>query len=215
MIPEFAVNLHFWGLGGTINLGGREVSSAASFGADVAETVADQLNYDGGHQGRIGGYARREIDWAFQSNLAAGDINSLFKQLRAAQIREAASFQYELNSHRKQVQNAADVEQFLAGEETPVGPDGTKYKKVSTQAFQAWMKRQTRALYTQCFQFAFDVAEGQAPPSSSRSATRTPPSSSSATSPARRACWPARRCSPRTSAGWRSPTSTSTAASTS
>ena len=38
---------------------------------------------------KIGGYARREQDWAFQSNLAAGEITQIFKQLRAAQIREA------------------------------------------------------------------------------------------------------------------------------
>ena len=34
---------------------------------------------------KIGSYARREQDWAFQSNLAAGEITQIFKQLRAAQ----------------------------------------------------------------------------------------------------------------------------------
>jgi len=42
-----------------------------------------------GKTAKIGSYSRRELEWAFQSNLAAGEIAQIFKQLRAAQIREA------------------------------------------------------------------------------------------------------------------------------
>ena len=51
--------------------------------------MADRLTLRGGRAAKLGSYARREQDWAFQSNLAAGEITQIFKQLRAAQIREA------------------------------------------------------------------------------------------------------------------------------
>lgn len=100
---------------------------------------------------RIDGFARREQEWAFQSNLAAGEINQIFKQLRAAQIREAIAEQ-ELKSHRQQMQHAEEIERFLNEEGTE------KTGKKTNKALYAWMKREVRGLYAQCFQFAFDIA---------------------------------------------------------
>ena len=68
--------------------------------------------YEPGTAAKIGGYARREQDWAFQSNLAAGEINQIFKQLRAAQIREAIA-ELELKNHRQQMKHAEEIEHFL------------------------------------------------------------------------------------------------------
>src|SRR5262249_42516224 len=101
---------------------------------------------------RIDGFARRERDWAFQSNLAAGEITQIFKQLRAAQIREAIAEQ-ELKNHRQQMKHAEEIERFLNEEGTE------KNGKKTNKALYTWMKREVKGLYAQCFQFAFDIAK--------------------------------------------------------
>src|SRR4030095_5279076 len=89
LIPDFNIELHFWGLGGSSHIaGGSKLADVSRFAADGALAYADRLNYEGGRAAKIGSYARREQDWAFQSGTVAGEINQMFKQLRAAQIRE-------------------------------------------------------------------------------------------------------------------------------
>jgi hypothetical protein len=87
-IPDFPINVHFWGLGGTVIVGGKQFAAAASFAADAVLSEANSLTYEAGRAGKMGGFTQREREWAFQSNLAAGEITQIFKQIRAAQIRE-------------------------------------------------------------------------------------------------------------------------------
>jgi cell division protein FtsB len=123
-----------------------------SFWASFAKTDAEKLTYDAGNTAKIGSYSRRELDWAFQSNLVAGEITQTFKQLRGAQIREAIA-EKEWKNHQQQMKHAEEIEQFLNAE-------GTEKKgKVSNKALYTWMKREVRGLYGQVFQFAFDVAK--------------------------------------------------------
>ena len=80
--------------------------------------VADDSTYEASkRRARSAAYARREQDWAFQSNLAAGEITQIFKQLRAAQIREAIA-ELELKNHRQQMKHAEEIEHFLNEEGT-------------------------------------------------------------------------------------------------
>lgn len=47
LIPDFSVDLHFWGLGGHSDItGGTKLSHVATFAADVATAVADRLGYE-------------------------------------------------------------------------------------------------------------------------------------------------------------------------
>jgi Tc toxin complex TcA C-terminal TcB-binding domain/Concanavalin A-like lectin/glucanases superfamily len=149
LIPEFGVNFHFWGIGGNFNFGGSALSRAMSFWASFARTDADKLTYEASNTAKIGGYDRREQEWRFQSNLAAGEITQIFKQLRAAQIREAIA-EREWSNHQKQIALVEDIERFLTDE---------RNGKKTNQGFYAWMKREVKALYGQCFQFAFDIAK--------------------------------------------------------
>lgn len=152
LIPDFGIHGHFWGVGPRIDVvGGTKLADIMWFAADVAKALASRFDYEGGRVGKLGGYARREQEWAFQSNLAAGEINQIFKQLRAAQIREAIAEQ-ELKSHRQQMKHAEEIERFLNEEGTE------KTGKKTNKALYAWMKREVRGLYAQCFQFAFDIA---------------------------------------------------------
>src|SRR6185295_10650554 len=87
-------------------------------------------------------------EWTFQSNVAAGEVTQLYKQLRAAQIREAIA-EREWKNHQQQIRNAEEIERFLTDEKTG---------KKTNQAFYTWMKREVKGLYSQCFQFAYDIA---------------------------------------------------------
>lgn len=152
LIPQAKVHLEPWGLGAEVEFGGNEVGSSAGAGAAAFRAIADRMNFEAKRASRIDALARRERDWAFQSNLAAGEITQIFKQLRAAQIREAIAEQ-ELNNHREQKKHAEEIKLFLNEEGT------VKTGKKTNKALYAWMKREVKGLYSQCFQFAFDIAK--------------------------------------------------------
>lgn len=150
--PEIEVAAKFWGLGAGTTITGQQLSSILGGYAGVARAIADRTNFEARRSARIDSFARRERDWAFQSNLAAGEINQVHKQLRAAQIREAIA-ELELKNHRQQMKHAEEIERFLNAE-------GTEKKgKKTNQALYAWMKREAKGMYAQCFQFAFDFAK--------------------------------------------------------
>jgi hypothetical protein len=149
LLPDFGIHIHFWGLGGRTDIGGQKFAKIASYAADVALAISDRLSYEASRASKIGAYDRREQEWRFQSNLAAGEITQIFKQLRAAQIREVIA-EREWKNHQKQIDFAKEIEHFLTNE---------KNGKKTNQAFYAWMKREVKGLYGQCFQFSFDIAK--------------------------------------------------------
>lgn len=151
VIPEFKIHGQPLGVGVTAETGGSHFGWGIGAIANAAKAVSDRFNFEASRAARIDGFARREREWAFQSNLAAGEISQIFKQLRAAQIREAVAEQ-ELKNHRQQMKHAEEIERFLNEEGTE------KTGKRTNKALYAWMKREVKGLYSQCFQFAFDVA---------------------------------------------------------
>ncbi|HVQ40077.1 MAG TPA: hypothetical protein VMS31_21235 [Pyrinomonadaceae bacterium] len=153
LVPDPALNGEFWGIGGTIQLpGGQKFAALAGFAADIALAYADHASYEAGQAAKIGGYARREQEWAFQSNSAAGEITQIFKQIRGAEIRQAIA-ELELKNHQQQMKHALEVEHFL-------NEEGTQKKgKKTNKSLYTWMKREVKGLYGQSFQFAFDVAK--------------------------------------------------------
>jgi hypothetical protein len=148
LLPEFGINILPFGCGGDVKYGGAAIAGALQIASGIARGVGARDSYEAGRAAKIGGYARREQDWAYQSNLAAGEITQLFRQLRAAQIREHVA-EREWKNHQKQIENAQEVESFLT--------DETQGKKTN-QGFYAWMKREAKGLHATCFDMAFEVA---------------------------------------------------------
>jgi hypothetical protein len=148
LIPEFGAQAQPMGAGAAVKFGGMFLAKMFSMAAMVERATADQLTYEASKAAKLGSYSRREQEWAFQSNLAAGEITQLFKQLRAAQIREALADR-EWKNHQQQIRHAEEIERFLTVE---------KNGKTSSRSFYAWLRREVKGLYGQCFQFAFDVA---------------------------------------------------------
>jgi hypothetical protein len=149
LIPEFGAQAQPMGAGAAVKFGGMFLAKMFSMTAMSERATADQFSYEAGKAAKLGSYSRREQDWAFQSNLAAGEITQLFKQLRAAQIREAVA-EREWKNHQQQIRHAEEVERFLTVE---------KNGKTTSRAFYAWLRREVKGLYSQCFQFAFDVSK--------------------------------------------------------
>ncbi len=148
IIPTFSVNLEPWGIGASVSFGGSNLASAMTLTAGFYRGDSDELTYEAGSSARVAGFARREHEWAHQRNIAAGEITQTYKQLRAAQIREAIA-ERDLANHRQQMKHAAEIEAVLTSEKTG---------KTSRQALYTWLRREVRGLYGQCFQLAFDVA---------------------------------------------------------
>jgi len=152
VIPEFKIHGQPLGVGATAETGGSHFGWGVTATANAAKAVSERLNFEARRASRIDSFARRERDWAFQSNLAAGEITQIFKQIRAAQIREAVA-ELELKNHRQQMKHAEEIEHFLNEEGTE------KTGKKTNKALYTWMKREVKGLYAQCFQFAFDIAK--------------------------------------------------------
>lgn len=151
VVPQFEVSAKPWGVGGSTTFGGQNVAAGISAAGNAARGVAERMNFEARRASRIDSFDRRKRDWTFQSNLAAGEISQIFKQLRAAQLREAVAT-LDLKSHRKQMEHGEAIERFLNEEGT------TKGGKKTNRALYAWMKREVKGLYAQSFQLAFDVA---------------------------------------------------------
>src|SRR5262249_30807627 len=139
LVPTAKVHAQPYGLGGTVEYGGRNVGDGLIAGSGAARAIAERMNFEARRAARIDSFAPREREWAYQSNLAAGELAQMFKQLRAAQLREAIA-ELELRNEREQKKQAGEIETFLNAE-------GTEKKgKRTNKSLYAWMKREVKAL---------------------------------------------------------------------
>jgi hypothetical protein len=157
LIPQFDCNVQPMGCGASLGFGGVQLHTMASAMASATRMNAEQDTYQANQAAKLGSYDRRQDEWVFQSNMAQGEMNAAFKQLRGAQIREAIA-QTEYNNYQKQMKQAQDIQNFLNGQATSVGTQG-QYQKTSTVGFYLWMKGTLQTLYSNSFQLAFSVAK--------------------------------------------------------
>ena len=149
VIPQAQVNLSPMGTGSGTEFGGDQISQGLSYGAEVSRFIAQTKSGSVRQLSKMSGFSRREIRWASQSQDAAQQVNQLFKRLRAAELREEIA-KRELENHRQRIKNAEEIEQFLTE---------SKKGQTTNQDFYAWMKRQVRGIYNQCYELALDVAQ--------------------------------------------------------
>jgi hypothetical protein len=155
MIPNIEGAVKPWGLGAGIAFGGTQLGALMRGLTEVARGVAGRVSHEAALASKMGNFARREQDWAFQRKSAAGDLTQLFKQLRSAEIREYIA-KREHEHHQKQIQQSKDVLEFLTNEGNLLTGDR---RKTTTEDFYLWMKREAQSLHAKCFQFAFDIAK--------------------------------------------------------
>jgi hypothetical protein len=155
--PQEKAHAQPMGVGFTAEFGGVQLNFTTEALAAAARAVGEEYSYIASKTAKLGSYSRREQEWIFQSNLAAGELNQIFKQLRGAQIREVIA-EKEYEHYQTQMRQAKDIENFLEGTQLPVGNQG-QYQKASTVGFYLWMKGAVQGLYANAFQLAFSVAK--------------------------------------------------------
>lgn len=155
MIPDIEAAAKPWGLGAGIAFGGTQLGAFMRGMTEVSRGIAGRISHEAGLAGKMGSFARREQDWAFQRKMAAGELTQLFKQLRSAEIREYIA-KREHEHHTKQIQQSKDVLEFLTNEQNSRSGD---QRKTTTEDFYLWMKREATSLHAKSFQFAYDIAK--------------------------------------------------------
>jgi hypothetical protein len=155
MIPDIEAAAKPWGLGAGVTIGGSNIGRMFLGMASATRGIAGRVGHEASLAGRMGNFSRREQEWALQRKNAAGELTQLYKQLRSAEIREYLA-EREHNNHRQQEQQSRDVLEFLTNEQNTLTGDN---RKISTEDFYLWMKREAQTLHAKAFQLAFDLAK--------------------------------------------------------
>ncbi len=144
-IPDAKANLHFWGLGGTVDIkAGTALVSLAKFVGDALGIVSAWERDQAGMVSRTASYQRRADDWILQYNLAAHDLMQNGRQILTSLIAEQIAYHEYLNI-QKQIENANEVKDFLQG-------------KFTNEELYLWMQGETSRLYYEYYRFAFETA---------------------------------------------------------
>lgn len=141
------VNVQPAGVGATVGgeTGGSNLGNAAEAGAKFAEMTAAYMTYQSWAAGKMGGYFRRQQEWALQSNLASGEIMRIDRDIAAASLRVTIA-QDDLAVHDQQTANAQRIQDVLTS-------------KFTSQQLYGWMVDQASGLYSQLYQLAYDTAK--------------------------------------------------------
>lgn len=147
LIPEF--HLGAAGFGGSpkvvMQLGGSAISKATNIAADILNILGSVAAYEANRASILGGYDRRFDDWKLQQRLANLELNSIDKQIVAADIRKEIA-ETDLKNHDLQIENAKKTDEFMR----------TKY---TNKELYEWMMGQISSVYFRSYQLAHDFAK--------------------------------------------------------
>ncbi|OEU69578.1 MAG: hypothetical protein BA863_17090, partial [Desulfovibrio sp. S3730MH75] len=145
LIPQFNADVKPIGVGAGTGFGGRELGWFAGSVAKMFATSSQLNSLAAARSAKMASYIRREQDWTLQANLAAREIIQLDKQITLADIRIQV-VEKESENHKKQIENAKEVELFLKD-------------KFTNQELYQWMKEQLFSVYKQSYNLAYDMAK--------------------------------------------------------
>jgi hypothetical protein len=144
-IPEFNINLHFWGMGGSSKVfGGSKLSDATKIAAEILRMVSAYEQDQAGMAARTAGHERRADDWMLQYNLAAHELMQNGRQILTSLISEQIAHHEYLNI-KQQIANSQEVDQYL-------------HDKFTNEELYFWMQGEISRLYYEYYRFAFDTA---------------------------------------------------------
>jgi len=144
-IPDPKVNLHFWGLGGTIDLKvGTVLATLARVAGDIAGITASWERDQAGMASKYASYERRADEWILQYNLAAHELMQIGRQIVSSLIAEQVAHHEYLNI-QTQISQAQEVQSFLQ-------------EKFTSEELYGWMQGEISRLYYEYYRFAFDTA---------------------------------------------------------
>lgn len=145
VIPDFPINLHFWGVGASIIFGGSGLTANARTAADVLDMLAKRASTEGQRASTTASYERRSEDWVLQSNLAAKELRQIGQQIVASLLREKVA-EKEYRNQIRQIELSEEQYEFLQDKFTNI-------------ELYTWMQSEISKVYYDCYKFAFDVAK--------------------------------------------------------
>lgn len=151
MVPEFHVRATPMGIGAGATISGQQLGRIVQMMSSATRGGESVLKMFSGLSSTVAGHMRRRQEWEVQSQNAAGEINSVFKQLISAQIREHIA-KKEFETHQQNIKNAEELEMFLEGEKV------NGFTKTTTQGFYSYLRREVSSLHNKYFKFAYEVA---------------------------------------------------------
>lgn len=123
---------------------GSKNSMMHSAGARFANTAADILNTIASLELTKSGWERREQEWKHQVDVITIELEQIERQILAADRRRSIALR-ELNNHQQQIENAAEVHDFLR-------------EKFTNHALYLWIQQETAAMYYQMYEMALHYA---------------------------------------------------------
>lgn len=145
LIPDMGIDLHFWGMGGHLNVfGGSTLASAGRFFSSIRNTEATQAEAKSVSSSKTAGLQRRADDWLLQYNLAAHEVMQNGRQILGALISEQIA-QHEHDAVQQQLDNAIEIAQIMQD-------------KFSNEDTYLWMQGELSKLYYDYYRLAFDYA---------------------------------------------------------
>jgi peptidoglycan hydrolase-like protein with peptidoglycan-binding domain len=144
-----AIDLGLSGFGGSpiakAKLGGLELGQAANLAADILSFKSMTASNDSAMASSKASFDRRWDDWKLQERMADKELEQFDKQIASAELRVAIA-EKELENHLIQVENAADMEDFLKS-------------KFTNQELYQWMVGEVSRVYFQSYQLAYEMAK--------------------------------------------------------
>jgi hypothetical protein len=145
LIPDFDVNLQWWGLGATSKIfGGVKLSAVSKIAAEVLRTISAYEQDQAGMAARTASHERRADDWILQYNLASHELMQNGRQILTSLIAEQIA-KHEYTNTKQQILNSQEINQFLQ-------------EKFTDEELHLWMQGEVSRLYYAYYRFAFDTA---------------------------------------------------------
>jgi hypothetical protein len=145
LIPDMGLDLHFWGLGGHLNVfGGSYLASAGRLYSSLKNTAAADDEGQGASASKTATFERRGDDWLLQYNLAAHELMQNGRQILTSLIAEQIA-KHDYTNVKQQIANAQEINQTL-------------HDKFTNEDLYLWMQGELSRLYYDYYRFAFDTA---------------------------------------------------------
>lgn len=106
--------------------------------------IAEKHSTNGNLELTKAGWERREKEWKHQVDVITIEIHQIERQILAAERRRDIAL-IELNNHQQQIENAAEVHDFLRD-------------KFTNHALYLWMQQETASLYYRMYELALHCA---------------------------------------------------------
>ncbi|MDR6782684.1 DNA-binding transcriptional MerR regulator [Pedobacter africanus] len=145
LLPTAAVDAKPFGIGLGVQFGGPMLGGAMQAWAKALQNDANVKTYVASIAAKKGGFQRAMQERIFQTNAAGFELKQIDKQITTQQIRIDMANQ-EIRNQQKQIDNAAEIEEFLKN-------------KYSNEELYTWMRGSLKTLYRQVYNLAYDLAK--------------------------------------------------------